>query len=165
MRLAVLRQLAIAAIVGLTLTTVALAQSPAKPRGACSLLTKADVKKIAGVKEQFFDQVAPREEPLGGAGSSCSYSGIHIQVDPFSVARLEDLRKQKGNAWVSVPGVGDAAYLFDNNTGGAHYAELYARAGQHVITVQMSVRPAEASVETVRPQLVALAQALIAKLR
>jgi hypothetical protein len=63
--------------------------------------------------------------------------------------------------------VGEAAYWFDNNNAGAglHYAELYARAGEHVVTVQMSVRPATASIDTVRPAAIALAKAFLAKLR
>jgi hypothetical protein len=134
---------------------------------ACSLLPKAEVKRIAAANDQFFDMVPPKEESLASGGSSCAYSGIHIQVNPFTPARLEELRKEKGALWAAVPDVGDAAYLFDNNNSnaGLHYAELYTRVGQHVLTIQMSVRPATASVEAVRPAVVTLAKALVAKLR
>lgn len=163
--------------------TVALAASPvaaplpqsagagaptAKPKliHACSLLPKAEVKKIAATNDQFFDMIPPKEELLSGVGSACSYSGIHIQVDPFTPSRLEELRKEKGNLWTAVPDVGDAAYFYDNNKAKTvRFAELYARVGEHVLTIQMSVRPPTASAETVRPAAVSLAKALLAKLR
>ena len=137
-----------------------------KPLGACSLLPKAEVKKVAAVNDQFFDMVPPREEPLPGGGSACSYSGIHIQLDPFTPGRLEELRKEKGTQWTAIADVGDAAYFYDNNRSTtARYAELYARVGPRVVTIQMSVRPSTASAETVRPAAVALAKALVARLR
>lgn len=43
------------------------------------------------------------------------------------------------------------------------YAELYARRGPHVVTVQLDV-PTDQSAESVRPSAVALAKALEAKL-
>jgi hypothetical protein len=144
------------------------AQAGGKPAviRACSLLAKSEVKRIAAPNDQFFDIVPPQEDSLGGGGSACSYSGITIQIDPFTPVRLEELRKQKGALWTAVPDAGDAAYLFDNNNpnAGLHYAELYVRAGQRVVTIQLSVRPPTASVESVRPAAVALAKALIAKL-
>lgn len=78
---------------------------------ACSLLSKAKVKTIAGVTDQFVDMVAPKEEPLSGGGSACSYSGIHIQIDPFTPARLEELRKQKGHVVDSGSGCGRGGVL------------------------------------------------------
>ena len=133
---------------------------------ACAVLAKAEVKKLAGAGDQFFDMVQPEEETLPGGGSGCAYSGIHIQIDPFTPARLDELRKQQGASWVAIPNVGDAAFFYDSKPGGGlHFGELYARAGQHVVTVQLSVRPATNSVETVRPAAVALAQAIVAKLR
>ena len=142
-------------------------QSAGKPGavGACSLLPKAEVKKIAAADDQFFDMVTPREESLGGRGSACSYSGIHIQVDPFPPSRLEELRKEKGKQWTVVPDVGDAAYLHHNAASSSSgYAELYVRVGPRVVTVQKSVR-AGTSVDTVRPAVIALAKALVAKLQ
>ena len=71
---------------------------------ACSLLPKADVKKIGAPNDQFFDMIPPTEESLGGGGSACSYSGIHIQVNPFTPAWLEELQKwSKASAlkWIS----------------------------------------------------------------
>jgi hypothetical protein len=131
------------------------------PIGACSLLSPAEVKKIARPNDQLFDKMSPDEEKLGTAGSACSYSGVTVQLDPFPPARLEQLRNTTGKDWAAVSDVGDAAYFRDNR---GSYAEVYARAGQHVITVQLDV-PQESSVESVRPAAIALAKALIAKLR
>ncbi len=133
---------------------------------ACALLTKEEVKKLAGSKDQFFDMVTPTEQKMPGTGSACEYSGINIQVDPFTPARLEELRKEKGSHWETVTGVGDRAYLFDNKPAASlHFAELYATVGARVFTIQMTVRPSGASVDTVRPELLALAKAIVEKLR
>lgn len=134
---------------------------------ACSLLTKNEVKKLAASDDPFFDRVPAREESVGLSGSACFYSGIVIQVDPFSPATLEEHRKKRGQKWQPLTGVGETGYLFDNNNAAAalHHAELYAVVGTHVLTIQMGVHPAEASIDTVRPALLNLAKALAAKLR
>jgi hypothetical protein len=144
-----------------------LAQSPGQPAAgkpaavrACSLLTKEEMKKFAGANNPLFDKLAPEEDSVGSHGSGCNYPGVYIQVNPFTPARLEELRKTTGKGWTAVPDVGDAAYFQHRST---DYAELYARRGPHVVTVQMDV-PTGQSVEAVRPAAVALARALIAKL-
>lgn len=140
--------------------------APAVPSRACSLLTKADVKKLAAADDQFFDMVPPREESLGESGSACFYSGITIQIDPFPPSALEAHRKKSGAAWKAVSGVADMAYLNDNKPGASlHYLELYGVVGGRVFTIQKSVRPPEASPDTVRPGVEALAKAIAAKLR
>ena len=164
-----------AILVGFLATLVATYQTPASrsrptasaaPSRACSLLTKADVKKLAAADDQFFDMVAPREEALGKSGSACFYSGITIQIDPFPPSVLEENRKKSGAKWKPVSGVADTAYLYDNTPAASlHYLELYGVVGARVFTIQKSVRPPEASAETVRPGVEALAKAIVAKLR
>jgi hypothetical protein len=149
----------IAAIVG---TLVA----PGRQGGtrACSILPKEEVRTILGVDRKTFDLVPPSEERLAGAGSSCEYMGAGIQIDPFTPARLEEIRKTSGKEWVPVPGVGDAAYFHDRSAR-APYVELYVRSGARVVTVQADVnRPTETGRDA-RPRAVALAKALVAKLR
>ncbi len=51
---------------------------------ACALLPKDEVKRIAAPEDRFFDMIKPREESLGGGGSACFYSGIVIQINPFT---------------------------------------------------------------------------------
>jgi hypothetical protein len=65
----------------------------------------------------------------------------------------------------AVPSVGEAAFLRANKAAASvEFAELYARIGTHVLTIQMDV-PAGKTTAAVKPGLVALAQAYAAKLR
>ena len=153
------------------LTTIGMAASLMAPQNAtapkaCSLFTKAEVKKITGTDDPVFNMVPPREEPLG-AGSACFYSGIVLQVDPFSAAGLEANRQKNGANWETVAGIGDKAYVRVNKNPGAglHVVELYSTVGARVFTIQMSVRPADAPSDSVRPALLSLAKAMAAKLR
>ncbi len=131
---------------------------------ACSVLPKEEVRRILGADKKMFDLVPPSEESLPGGGSACEYVGAGIQIDPFTPARLEELRKKSGQEWAVVPNVGDAAYFHDRSKE-APYVELYARSGAHVVTVQTLVnRPAETG-QDARPRTVALAKALLSKLR
>jgi hypothetical protein len=60
-----------------------------------------------------------------------------------------------------VAGVGDEAYLYENPAG---YAELYVRIDKRLLTLQRSLGGG-LTVASVRPGVVALANALVAKLR
>jgi hypothetical protein len=60
-----------------------------------------------------------------------------------------------------VAGVGDEAYLYENPAG---YAELYVRSDKRFLTIQRSVDVGQ-TVASVRPGMMALANALVAKLR
>ena len=101
--------------------------------------------------------VAPIEDALGASGSACSYGGVTLQVDPFTAQALD---KQRAAAWVPVAEVGDAAYFFDNR---GEYAELYARSGAHVLTVQMDV-PRGRTAASIKPNVIALAKAVLPRL-
>jgi hypothetical protein len=69
-----------------------------------------------------------------------------------------DVAREKGGL-ETIGGVGDEAY-FHNNAD--RYAELYVRAGQHLLTLQANV---DGNMEAVKPGVVNLAKALVAKLR
>jgi hypothetical protein len=101
----------------------------------------------------------PEEEALGTYGSSCNYAGVMVQVLPFSQSTIDAARKR--GRLEPVSGVGDEAYLFDNR---GEYAELYVRVGRRLLTLQRDV-DAGKTVADVRAGTVALAQALVAKLR
>lgn len=137
------------------------AQAPKPPIGACSLLPRDLVLKVTPLDKKIVDMVPPSEDRLGPTGSACSYGGIELQVDPFTPARLDALRAERGTTWSSVPDVGDAAYFFDNR---GEYAELYARVGTHVFTIQMDV-PSGGTVEGMKPKVVELARAIVPKLK
>jgi len=157
-----MRQVALVLLAGcLALHAQAEASAAGQAPGACSLLTRELVLKVTPMDKSLVDLVPPGEETLGTTGSACEYGGINLQVDPFGPARLDALFKERGTDWTSVPGVGEAAYLFDNH---GEFAELYVRAGAHVLTIQMTV-PRGRIVESIRPNVVALAQALERKLR
>ena len=126
--------------------------------GACALLSKDEVKKFSS--NPFFDRFPPEEEKAGN-GSSCNYAGVMIQVDPFAFATVDNLRRQPEQVFEAAPGIGDAAYMHDNR---GNYAELYARVGQRVFTIQMDIGPQE-TYQSVKPRLTGLANLLAAKLR
>jgi hypothetical protein len=128
---------------------------------ACALLTKDLAAKVTPNKNQVILTIPPSEESLGAAGSSCSYAGIELQIDPFTPANLDALYKDRGKAWTPVPGVGDAAYFFDNR---GEYAELYARVGDRVFSIQMDVPPGS-SVPAIKPNVITLAHAVAPRLR
>jgi hypothetical protein len=60
-----------------------------------------------------------------------------------------------------VAGVGDEAYVHNNKE---RFAELYARVGPHLLTVQLDIATNK-TFETSKPALVELAKAFAAKLR
>jgi hypothetical protein len=125
----------------------------------CSLLSLAEVKKLAPWAPHLDSFAKAREEPLGTYGSSCNYPTADVQVMSFQRATIDTL---KGSRKLEpVPGVGDEAYVSNNAD---MFAELYARVGPHLLTVQMGIAPGE-SFTTRRPALVQLGQAFAAKLR
>ena len=132
-----------------------------KPRlRACALLTRELIDKFATAEsKRVLHLVPPQEDMLGAHGSACEYGGIGFQIDPF--ARPEEIRKSLGKEWQAVAGVGDTAYFRSNRN---NYAELMVWTGTHHFTIQMSV-PTGATAESIRPNTIGLANALIPKLR
>jgi len=115
-------------------------QSPAAGIKVCGLLPAAQVKQLIG-GDAMFDRFPPEEEAMGNFGSSCNYAGAMVQVMSFTQASIDAARKR--GRLEPVTGVGDEAYFYDNR---GQYAEGQTSA-------------------TVRPGAVALANALVAKLR
>ena len=132
------------------------AQASASPAvRACSLLPKGVVKRHVPWIDAL-DRMEPEEEAIGRTGSSCSYPSVIIQVLPASSRILETARKKGGLEKIS--GIGDEAYFYNNSN---RYAEVYVRAGRHILTVQADVNDRIASV---KPGALNLARALVAKL-
>jgi hypothetical protein len=128
---------------------------------ACSLLTKELVTQVTPYDKQAFAAVMlvpPMEDSVGPSGSACSYGGITMQIDPFAPAVFE---KQRDKTWALVPNVGDGAYFRDNK---GRWAELYARTGARVLTIQMDV-PTGRTAASIQPNTIALANALLPKLK
>lgn len=130
----------------------------ADPMKACSLLTRAEVKKVLPWAPQL-DQFPNEEEPIGTTGSSCAYPTVFIQVLPFSQRMIESAKQR--DKLESVSGVGDEAYFHSNKNG---YAELYVKTGKYLLTLQGDVPTGKTS-ESIKPAVVALAKLLVEKLR
>ena len=148
-----------AAIVLLPGALLAATAAPPQPQRVkvCSLLPKEEVKKHLPWAP-FLDRMEPEEEPIGSTGSSCNYPSVDVQVLAFHQGTIDAARK-KGRL-ESVNGIGDEAY-FHNNAN--RYAELYVRVGDRLLTLQANV--SAGSIESVRPGVLSLARAYVAKLR
>ena len=149
--------IAVAALCALPATVIA-RQGPAAGIKVCGLLPKDEVKKLIG-GNQVFDMMPPEEEALGTYGSSCNYPSVLVQVLPFQQGTIDAARKR--GKLEAVAGVGDEAYLFENPAG---YLELYAKVGPRLLTLQRSIGMGLTS-GSVRPGVIALATALVPKLR
>jgi hypothetical protein len=142
--------------------SIAASSHAAPAQGACSLLTRDEVKPFAG-GSPVFDMLPPEQEP-SGRGTACNYGGgvIYMQIDPFPFSVLDAERTKPGERYEAVPGVGDAAYAHENTR--SDDAEIFFRVGQRVGTIQMNIPPG-ATYESVKPRLIGLARAIAAKLR
>ena len=105
----------------------------------------------------LLDSLPIEEEPVGPSGSSCNYPNVHIQVLTFTPQFLEAARKM--GTLEPVTGVGDEAYFHDN---AGRFAELYVKVGQRMVTIQKDV---DKTSDAEKPGVIALAKALVAKLR
>jgi hypothetical protein len=132
------------------------AQNAPRRVAACSLLPKAEVRKHLPWHD-IVDGMAPEEEPVGAAGSSCNYPSVFIQV--FPVGRLVRGQPSTAPGWQPIAGIGDEAWFRPNRT---YYAELYVKTATHTLTIQAN---ADGNVEAVKPGTVSLARALLARLR
>ena len=124
--------------------------------GACSLLTKEEVKKHLPW-QSFLDQMPIEEEAIGTSGSGCSYPTVYIQILPFS-QRMLDLAREKGGL-EAVDDLGDEAWFYNNAD---QYAEVYVKVGEQLLTLQADV---DDDVEAVKPNVLELTRLLVAKLR
>ena len=142
----------------------AASQSPAsgaatgKPVGACSILTKDLVAPFAQNKK-VLDIIPPEEESMPGSASACEYGVVRLQLYP--TARARQNRAAPGKDYQPLSGAGDAAYFHNNRN---NYAELMVWTATHYFTLQVSV-PTGSTAEAIKPNTVALANAIIAKLR
>lgn len=132
------------------------AQTPPKRIAVCSLLPKAEVRKHLPWND-VVDSMAPEEEPVGAAGSSCNYPSVMIQV--FPVGRLVRGQPTTEPGWQALAGVGDEAWFRPNRS---NYAELYVKTATYTVTIQAN---ANGNVDAVKPGAVSLAQAILMRLR
>ena len=126
---------------------------------ACEVLTRDMVAKYDTQNPKLRDLIPRQEEAIGSHGSSCDDGGILIQIDPF--LRSDVYRKSPPKDWQAVTGVGDTAYFRNNRN---MWAELMVWTGTHHFTIQLSV-PNGGTAESVKPNTIGLATAIVAKLK
>ena len=126
----------------------------------CSLLTLAEVKKLAPWEKHLDPFAKGEEEAIGTSGSSCNYPTVFIQVMAFHQSFIDNLKKT-GIPLEPVSGVGEEAYARNNAN---RYAELVARVGPHSLTVQLSIETDKTFAST-KPALIEIAKIYAAKLR
>ena len=138
----------------------AAADDPA--RHACSVLSRAEVRKLvpwSDVSERIFPQ---EEEDQFANGSGCEYPSIRVQIMSTSPDHWKRWVEASKNPTVErIAGVGEEAYIRDNK---GLFAEFYAKAGPHLISLQYNLGT-DQTTQATKPQLTALAKALVAKLR
>jgi hypothetical protein len=178
-------------IFGLTLLAAALsvagaAAAPQKPGGssnpACALLTVDEIRKITGFPG--YSQPSPGDalgEGVGG-GASCQYERNLFQVvggkavippkgPLLSIVIIngknytQSVPIGKGCHKETVAGVGDAAFFEVCPPGKLkRTAPLYVKAGSTDLLLQLDIEAPDTDA-SLRPKLVALARAAIAKVR
>ena len=154
-------------IIGLFKSPIAADQAPSgvaagKPAGgACSLLSRELVMKVSGAVNKHVFDLPPQEEPMGKSGSACEYADIRLQIDFLIPQGIEGYRNSKADEWVPVSGVGDRAYFHNNSD---RYAQLIGWVGSRTFTIQMGV-PFQSTAEKMKPNVITLANAIVAKLR
>ena len=144
---------------------------------ACALLSVTEVRKITGYADYNVSPGDPTGQGVAG-GSSCQY------VAPaFGAAKapLVSLVLINGKDWTAqnrrlmklpvgcnrepVPGLGDDAYFeFCPNPRPFRTSPLYVKAGAKDLIVQIDIE-APNTEATMRPKVIALAKAAVAKLR
>ena len=141
-------------------TVVAQDRAPAGDRiRACSLLSTELMLKVGGIHKTMVEHLKPEEELVGAIGTACEYASVRLQVNPFG--KGDRPRQPTGEGWQAVAGVGDAAFF---RPLGRQYAELIAWTGAHHFTIQFGV-PTGGTPESIRPNTITLATAIVAALR
>ena len=129
---------------------------------ACSVLTRAEVRQLVPWSDQMEGIFPQEEEDQLANGSGCEYPSIRVQVMSSSPQQWQRWIDASKNPTVErIAGVGEEAYIRDNK---GLFAELYAKSGSHVVSLQKNLKPGETT-QASKTQLIALAKALVAKLR
>lgn len=125
--------------------------------GACTILTRAEVKKHMPWPD-MMDSLEETEEPWG-TGTYCSYPGVTIWLGRYSASVIESARKL--GPLTPAPDVAPEAFF---HAQGRSEAGLYIRLGDRLAHIETPLGFVE-TLDSVQPKLVALGKALVAKLR
>lgn len=120
---------------------------------ACSLLTKAEVKKHLPWNAPA-DGLEPEEEAVGTTGTACEYPSVRIQI----MGRAPNDDYPIKNGFEPVTGLGRPAFIRHSKN---LFAEFWVRTEQHTLMLQAST---DGDLEAVKPGVVSLAKALMAKI-
>ncbi len=152
------------------LASAAWSTSGAQSPSACSLMPNAEIEKLTD--RRFYSD--PEPTSLAGGGSACTYGTGKAQIVLFSGPKSQELwnnyLKNFGKdkeAKHPVPEAGDGAYViypkprdeYEDTTG-----LLVVNAGPHTLGISLAAAKGEPA-ESVQPKLVALAKAVVGKLR
>jgi hypothetical protein len=145
--------------------------SGAQSASACSLATNAEIETVTG--RRFYSDPEPTSL-AGGAGSACTYGTGKAQIVLFSGPKSQELwndfLKSYGRdkeARHPVPAVGDGAYVIYPRPRDEYedaIGMLVVKSGAHTLGISLAATKGEPA-ESVQPKLVALAEAVVAKLR
>ena len=123
---------------------------------ACSLITPDLAAKY--IDPRILKYLKPDDSPVGTKGTSCEYGRIGLRVNPLGSGSKPSAPAKD---WQPISGVGTVAFYHPlNNT----YAELIAWTGPHHIGIQLGV-PTGGTMESTKAEAIALANAIIAKLK
>jgi hypothetical protein len=122
---------------------------------ACAVLTRDLVAPFTENKA-VLDLLPPEEEALGTSGTACEYGAVRLQLFPGRGGK----RTVSAKDLQPISGAGEGGYFRSNRD---IYAELMVWTAKHSLDLQVSV-PSGGTAEAIKPDVVALANAIIAKL-
>ena len=122
---------------------------------ACAVLTRDLVAPFTENKK-VLDLLPPEEEALGTTGTACTYGAVRLQLFPGRGGKptvsAKDLQP--------ISGAGEGGFFRSNRD---RYAELMVWTSKHRVDLQVSV-PSGRTAEAIKPDVLALANAILAKL-
>ena len=150
-------------VAGATLGLQGLAQKPSPPSttgarlNACTILPREEVKKIFPWN---VDAIIDKDEEIQvRGGSACVYPSVHIYVGDYSAFKIDAVRKD--GPLTPIAGLGDEAFIQQK---GKNWVELYVKVGGRLLHIEKDIFASD-TLESVKPSMIALARAVIVKLR
>lgn len=122
---------------------------------ACAVLTRDLVAPFTENKK-MLDLLPPQEEALGTSGTACEYGSVRLQLFPGRGGK----RTMSAKGLQPITGAGDGGYFRNNQD---TYAELMIWTSKHSLDLQVSI-PSGRTAESIKADVVALANAILAKL-
>jgi hypothetical protein len=129
--------------------------APGQQVRACTVLTRDMVAPFTPNKT-VLDLIPPQEEQLQTSGTACEYGSVRLQLFPGRGGKRTPYTKDMQ----PITGAGDGGFFRSNRN---RYAELMVWTSKHSLDLQVSV-PSGRTAEDIKADVVALANAIIAKL-